>query len=132
MAEHAKETVKETEDDSAEDAPRAGKGVDVDWRRVKDQAFGLVASIVRWAGLFLAAVLVLHVIFVVGSANPNNGIVSWVRGWAGTFAIGFQDIFEPSDAKLRVLVNFGIAAIFWLVVSGLVARIIRRIGGIES
>jgi hypothetical protein len=128
MAEHAEETEK----DFAEDAPRSRRGAEMDWRRVKDQAVGLLAGIVRWAGLIFAAVLVLHVIFVVGSANPGNGIVSWVRGWAGTFSIGFADIFEPSDPKLRVLVNFGLAALFWLVVSGVLARIIRRIGGIGS
>ncbi|GLY68666.1 hypothetical protein [Amycolatopsis taiwanensis] len=123
MAEHARGN------DVTDGTPRAGKGGEVDWRRVKNQAFRLLADIVRWAGLLLAAVLVLHVIFVVGSANPANAIVSWVRGWADTFAIGFQDLFEPGDAKLRVLVNFGIAALFWLIASGIVARIIRRIGG---
>ena len=33
---------------------------------------------VRWVGLVLATVLVLHVIFVVGAGNPDNGIVSFV------------------------------------------------------
>jgi hypothetical protein len=132
MAEHAKESAKDARDDLTGGRPRAAKGVEADWRRVKDQAFGLVAGIVRWAGLLPAAILVLHVIFVVGSANPANAIVSWVRGWAGSFAVGFQDLFEPSDPKLRVLVNFGIAALFWLAVSGIVARIIRRVGGIDS
>lgn len=128
MAEHAGET----SDRAADEKPRAGKGAEVDWRRVKDQSFGLLAGIVRWAGLLIAVVLVLQVIFVVGSANPANAIVSWVRGWAEIFALGFGDLFEPGDAKLRVLVNFGIAALFWLIVSGIAARIIRRIGGIGS
>ncbi|HET6504841.1 MAG TPA: hypothetical protein VFG87_29170 [Amycolatopsis sp.] len=128
MAEHAKET----EETRVQDAPRSRRDVQVDWRRAKDRSVGLLAGIVRWAGLIFAAILVLHVIFVVGSANPGNGIVSWVRGWAGTFSIGFADIFEPADPKLRVLVNFGLAALFWLVVSGVLARIIRRIGGLGS
>jgi hypothetical protein len=134
MAEYAEKTANDSRDDGQDTArdvrPRAGDGAEVDWRRVKDRAFGTLAWLVRWAGLFMAAVLVLHVIFVVGSANPDNGIVSWVRGWAGTFAIGFGDLFEPSDPKLLVLVNFGIAALFWLAVSGIVARIIRRVGGL--
>lgn len=128
MAEHAGET----NDGAAGETPRAGRRAEVDWRRVRGQSFGLLAAIVRWAGLIVAAVLVLQVFFVVGSANPANAIVSWVRGWADTFALGFQDLFEPSDAKLRVLVNFGIAALFWLIVSGIVARIIRRLGGDDS
>jgi hypothetical protein len=128
MGEHARNAERE----HADSASRAGRGAEVDWRRMKDQAVGLLAGVVRWAGLFFAAVLVLHVIFVVGEANPDNGIVSWIRGWAGVFSIGFSDLFEPADPKLRVLVNFGIAALFWLIVSGIVARIIRRLGGIVS
>lgn len=128
MAEHAGET----SDGAADKTPRASKGAEVDWRRVRGQSLGLLAGIVRWAGLIVAAVLVLQVFFVVGSANPANTIVSWVRGWADIFALGFQDLFEPSDAKLRVLVNFGLAALFWLIVSGIVARIIRRLGGDDS
>jgi hypothetical protein len=34
----------------------------------------------------------------------------------------------PTDPKLSVLVNYGIAAIFWLVVSAIVAKVIRRLG----
>ncbi|HKS45390.1 MAG TPA: hypothetical protein VJT49_09795 [Amycolatopsis sp.] len=121
MAEHA--------EDADNHSPRTERAADVDWRRVKDQGVLLLAGVVRWAGLIFAAILVLHVIFVVGSANPANGIVSWMRGWADTLAIGFKDLFQPDDEKLRVLVNYGVAALFWLIVSSILARIIRRLGG---
>ncbi|WP_092530331.1 hypothetical protein [Amycolatopsis arida] len=101
----------------------------MDWLAVKDRIVGLLAGIVRWVGLAFAAILVLHVVFVVGDANPDNGIVSFVRDWSDSLALGFKDLFTPDDAKLRVLVNYGIAAIFWLIVSSVLARIIRRIGG---
>jgi hypothetical protein len=80
-------------------------------------------------GLIFAVILVLHIIFTVGSANADNGIVSWVHSWADGLSIGFKDLFEPNDAKLRVLVNYGIAAVFWLIVSAIAAKLIRRIGG---
>ncbi|MEW2505202.1 hypothetical protein ACQPXB_46995 [Amycolatopsis sp. CA-161197] len=122
MGEHAEQTPE------AETEPRP-KRAEIDWRRTREQAFSFLATLVRWVGLIFAAILVLHVIFTVGEANPDNGIVSFVRSWADGLSIGFKDLFTPSDAKLRVLVNYGIAAIFWLVVSGIVAKILRRIGG---
>lgn len=128
MAEDAAETT----NDQAGEVTRGRRRPEVDWRRVKDQAAGLIAGIVRWAGLIFAAILVLDVIFVVASANPVNGIVSWVRGWADTLAIGFRDLFEPSDAKLRVLVNYGTAALFWLIVSSILSRFVRRVTGIAA
>lgn len=123
MAEHAEKS----DNDLVSEESRTKRGSDVDWRRVKDSGVGIVASVVRWVGLVFAAILVLHVIFTVGSANPGNGIVSWVQGWADSLSLGFKDLFEPNDAKLRVLVNYGIAALFWLIVSAIVARIIRRV-----
>ncbi len=121
MAEHA-ESPEETRPE-----PRQ-----IDWRRTREQGVSVLASIVRWIGLIFAALLVIHVIFTVGSANPDNGIVTFVRGWADSLALGFRDLFTPSDEKLRVLVNYGIAAIFWLVVSGILAKIIRRVGGVGA
>ncbi|HJQ47648.1 MAG TPA: hypothetical protein VJ870_15225 [Amycolatopsis sp.] len=130
MAEHAGKTKnKVSENDvTAEDS----RGREIDWHKVKDQGIGLVAGIVRWVGLIFAVILVLHVIFTIGSANPSNGIVSWVRGWADSLSIGFKDLFEPGDEKLRVLVNYGIAALFWLVVSAIVVKVIRRVFGTAS
>jgi Na+/alanine symporter len=101
----------------------------VDWRGGGERVTGLLAGVVRWLGLIFAAILVLHVVFVIGEANQDNGIVSFVRSWADGLSLGFKDLFMPADAKLRVLVNFGIAAIFWMVVSAILAKIIRRIGG---
>ena len=120
MAEHAESSSEET---------RVSRRAPVDWRGTGGTVASVLASIVRWVGLVFAALLVVHVIFTVGSANPANGIVSFVRSWADGLALGFSDLFTPSDEKLRVLVNYGIAAIFWLVVSGILAKIIRRVGG---
>jgi hypothetical protein len=127
MAEHAENTDTSVANAVAEDESRPKR--EVNWHRVKDQAIGLIAGIVRWVGLIFAVILVLHIIFTVGSANADNGIVSWVHSWADGLSIGFKDLFEPNDAKLRVLVNYGIAAVFWLIVSAIVAKLIRRIGG---
>ncbi len=127
MGEHAESSSSSSTSSSEE--TEVSRRAPVDWRRTGGRIASVVASIVRWIGLIFAALLVIHVIFTVGSANPDNGIVSFVKSWADSLALGFSDLFTPSDEKLRVLVNYGIAAIFWLVVSGVLARIIRRVGG---
>ncbi len=66
---------------------------------------------------------------MVGEANVDNSIVSWVGSTADGLTLGFQDLFTPDDPKLSVLINYGIAAIFWLVVSAIIAKVIRRVGG---
>lgn len=96
--------------------------------RVRARVVGVLASLVRWVGLLVTVILVLRVVLTIGGANPANGITSFVTSWSDPLAWGFKDLFTPSDAKLRVLVNYGIAALFWLIVSSIVARLVRRLG----
>lgn len=102
-----------------------------DWRAVADRVVGLLAGTVRWVGLLFALALVVHVVFVIGDANQSNSIVRFVSDTSDTLAMGFTDLFTPDDPKLAVLVNYGIAALFWIVVSAIVARLIRRVGGAD-
>lgn len=89
---------------------------------------GAVAGLVRTVGLVIALILVVHVVLTVGRANPDNGITVFFASVAEPVALAFRDLFVPSNAELRVLVNYGLAAVFWLVVSGVVSRLVRRLG----
>ncbi|MGH3451605.1 MAG: hypothetical protein ACRDQW_12950 [Haloechinothrix sp.] len=133
MAEHADDTGRNAPDTSSdvEGSSRQGKP-GVDWAAVKDQSVGLLAAVVRWIGLIFALILVVHIIFTIADANPENGIVQFINSWADPLTLGFQDLFQPEDENLRTLINYGVAAIFWLIVSSLGSRLIRRIGGMSA
>jgi len=90
---------------------------------------GLLATVVRIIAVVIAVILVVHIVLVLGNANPDNSITKGIADLARPLALGFKDLFSPSSPKLLVLVNFGLAALFWLVVGALVSRIIRRIAG---
>lgn len=97
-------------------------------RDARAKAVSLVAGVVRWIGLVAAVALVVHVLLVVGEANPANWITRVTNSLADFFSLGFKDLFtKPDDAKLRVLINYGLAAIFWLIVSSFLSRLIRRL-----
>lgn len=116
---------------SSEDESTGGKRrPSVDWVAVKDKVVSILAAVVRWVFLLFALLLVLHVVFTIADANQDNSIVSFVGEWADPLALGFKDMFQPNDAQLKILVNYGIAAIFWLIVSSLGATIIRRLGSL--
>src|SRR5262245_19132305 len=96
----------------------------------RSRVVGLLADVVRWAGLVAAVILVIHVVLVAGEANPANGIARFIHSVADAVSLGFKDLFNKpaDDPKLRVLINYGLAALFWLVVSSIAARLIRRLG----
>lgn len=88
-----------------------------------------------WAAgrvLFLAAavialIIVLHIFFVLVGANPNNAFVSTDASWAWHLAAWFRDLFNPSNYKLAVFLDYGIAAAFYLLIGRLAERLVDRI-----
>ena len=94
---------------------------------MRTRVAGIAAAVVSWVGLALAVVLVVHVVLTVGGANPDNPITSTVKAIAEPVALAFKDLFAPEDAKLRTIVNFGLAALFWLAVRAIVLKLVRRL-----
>ena len=85
-----------------------------------------IARIVSLIGGLVAAVLVIAILLVVLEANRDNAIVEAVLD-AGRFLAGpFKDMFDLDNRKTEVAVNYGIAAVVYLFVTGLIARLLRR------
>lgn len=85
-----------------------------------------VANIVRVVMGVIVAIFVLHILFVVLGANQGNEFVSFVYGAAKVFVLGLGDVFTPDDALLGVVLNYGLAALAYLVVGQLVIKALRR------
>jgi hypothetical protein len=57
-------------------------------------------------------------------ANPANSIVSEVHSWARWLASPFDGIFSFHSANTAIAVNWGIAAVVYLIVGGLIVRLL--------
>jgi hypothetical protein len=96
------------------------------WNRCR--AVRMVCTIINViCGLF-AVVLAVHIVMVLGEANPANGVAVFVRGWAGGVSLGLDGLFTPASAKAQVLFNSGLAALAWLALGAVVTMLIRRFG----
>jgi hypothetical protein len=102
---------------------RDGEGPRTGVRRVSDVAADLVGVV----AMIICVLLALHIAFVVFSANDDNAIVRTVNDLAGRFAWRFHDIFVPKDERVGALVNYGIAAVVYLVAGRVVSGLIRRV-----
>ncbi|CAL99625.1 hypothetical protein A8924_0671 [Saccharopolyspora erythraea NRRL 2338] len=98
-----------------------------DAARARVRVAGALIAVVRWIGTLAAALLALHVVLTLGGANPDNSIARFVADWAQPLALGFSDLFVPQDPQLAILLNYGIAALFWLVATSIAVRILRLI-----
>ena len=90
------------------------------------RVFDLLATIVRVVCSVIAAVIVLHAVFVLFEANPANPLVTFTTGWRDTFGWFTKDLFTPSDPKIAETINDGLAALIWVVVGNLVSKLIAR------
>ena len=89
---------------------------------------GAVARVLRTIGYAIVAVLVLHIVLTLLQANPANVVAALVARLAGTFDLGLSNLFLVDDAQLAVLLNYGAAALAWLLITALVVRLASRIG----
>ncbi|MBV9213231.1 MAG: hypothetical protein JOZ25_06250 [Actinobacteria bacterium] len=74
----------------------------------------------------VALVIAAGILLVVLRANMGNSIVSSVHDAARFLAGPFDGMFKPGDHKLAVAVNWGIAALVYLVVARLIVALLRR------
>ena len=87
------------------------------------------ASIARAVTLItgvIAAILVIGILLVVLEANRSNELVQAVRDAAQFLAGPFDGLFTLERNKVEVAVNWGIAAIVWLLLGRLIARLLLR------
>jgi hypothetical protein len=80
--------------------------------------------LVRLVVGIVVAVIAVAIILRLLSANPHNMIVSDIHD-AGAWLVGpFKNVFSVKDAKLGIVLNWGLAAIVYLVVGGLISRVL--------
>lgn len=97
-------------------------------RGTRTRIAAVVATLIRIVGGVIVLILVAHVLLTLGHANPTNGISMFVAYWADRLQLGFRDLFNPADARTRLVVNYGVPAVVWLVVTWVLVRLVRRVG----
>ncbi|GAA1956088.1 hypothetical protein GCM10009754_27400 [Amycolatopsis minnesotensis] len=76
-------------------------------------------------GALFALVEVVYILMVVLGANQANAFFGFIRSVADPLALFFPGLFTLSNNDIGVLINYGLAAVFWLVVTGIIARLLR-------
>ncbi len=88
--------------------------------------FSVLATVVRVVCSVIAALIVVHALFVLFEANPDNFLVEFTTGWRDVFGWFTKDLFRPSDPKIAEAINDGLAALIWVVLGSLVSKLIVR------
>jgi hypothetical protein len=88
----------------------------------------LLARIVRVVTAVVVGFIVVGIVLHVLDANGGNALVGFVYDVAGWLVTPFKGLFSLSDSTLQIVVNWGIAAIVYGIVGGLVSRLLASAG----
>ncbi|MGI8904751.1 MAG: hypothetical protein ACR2IP_14105 [Solirubrobacteraceae bacterium] len=87
-------------------------------------ARALLARLLALIVGLVVIVIVLAIVLRALSANPSNSIVSDVHDAARALVGPFKNVFSLKGAKAALAVNWGLAAIVYLIVGTLLVRVV--------
>jgi hypothetical protein len=85
-----------------------------------------LARIVSLITTVVVGLIVVGIVLVLLEANQGNDIVNWLVDAAKWLVGPFDNVFKLDGTKARVAVNWGLAAVLYVIVGGLIARVLRR------
>jgi hypothetical protein len=88
------------------------------------QAMTLIARAVRFVASVIAVILLLGIAFAIFDASATNTVVSHVNDWAHSLAGPFDGMFHLHSAKASIALNWGLAAVVYLLIGAIIARIV--------
>ncbi len=110
----------------AVEAPTRAQGVAGRSRWAIGSLLLALSRLVRLAVGVVVAIIVVAIVLRLLSANPGNSVVRDFHD-AGRALVGpFRNVFSLHNPKAALAVNWGIAAVVYLIVGSFIARLIAR------
>jgi len=97
-------------------------------RQTAQKLINVLAGAVRLVAAAFAVILLLRIGLAFVAVNPQNVIAEWIVRTADVLVWGFRDLFVPADPRIGLLANYGLAAVFWMVVGFVVAAVLSGLG----
>ena len=110
--------------------PRVGAAVRAG--RAVQKIMDVLAAIARLVGSLFAVVLLVRVGLEFVAVNPHNVIVEWIVRFSDAIVLDFRDLFLPTDPRIGLAVNYGLAAVFWLVAGMVVGWALSAVGQLAA
>ncbi|WP_112262515.1 hypothetical protein [Lentzea terrae] len=87
---------------------------------------GTASRVISGIGVVFALIEILYILMIILGANQGNAFFKFIQSLAEPLALFFPGLFGTGNYNLDVFLNYGLAAVFWLVVTGILARVVSR------
>jgi hypothetical protein len=86
---------------------------------------GVASTVINWFGVLTALAMIIRMLIVLSGTTATNPLFSMVTVWSNLLLLWWGDVVKPAGAPMSVIANYALAAVFWLLVTRLVARFLR-------
>jgi hypothetical protein len=87
---------------------------------------GLLGRLISAVTSIVVTIIVIGIVLVLLEASPTNDLVNAVLDAGRWLVQPFKGVFHPGSLKGRIAANWGLAAIVYSLVGGLIARVLIR------
>jgi hypothetical protein len=84
------------------------------------------ARVITGIGALFAVIEVIFILLNLFGANTTNAFYHFIRSIAVPLALFFPGLFNVHNNDWQTILTYGLAAIFWLVVTGIIARFVAH------
>lgn len=89
----------------------------------------LLARIVRLITAVVVGFIVVGIVLHLLEADAGNALVGFVYDVAEWLVTPFKGIFSLDDSKAQIAANWGLAAVVYAIVGGVLSSLLARAGG---
>src|SRR5690606_31362496 len=94
------------------------------WHRTR--YYPLAVRVLTGVLTAIAVIILVYLVLILLEANPANPLVDFIGAIADWFAWLFHDMFTADNAKVHALINYGLAALAYLLLGAFVHAVGRR------
>lgn len=92
----------------------------------KTRSRGTAGRLILGIGSLFALIEVFYIVLIALGANQANAFFGFIKSLAEPLALFFPGLFVTDNVVVATLLNYGLAAVFWVAVASLIARVIGR------
>jgi len=86
---------------------------------------GVLSTVINLFGVLTALVMIIRMLLLLSGTTADNPLFSVVRAWSDLLVLWWGNIIKPAGAPASVIVTYALAAVFWLLVTRILARVLR-------
>lgn len=84
----------------------------------------MLANLVRAVTAVVVGIIVIAIVLVLLGANQSNDVVNWFHDAGSWLAGPFKGLFDLDSRKADIAVNWGLAALVYSIVAGILLRLV--------